>query len=88
MGALASANFMFSILPLMILMNWFYYRSRRNIWIPIVFHLCANVGNEILHTLPDTKVIQTAILIPICAWVLWHDRRLFFTSPTSTPEPS
>lgn len=85
-GALASANFLVSILPFMILMNWFYYRCRRNIWIPILFHLCANVGNEILHTDPDTKVIQTAILLPVCGWVMWHDRALFFTRPQRASE--
>lgn len=70
------------------------YCCRRNIWIPIVFHPCANVGNGILHTDPNTKVIQTAILLPVCGWVMWHDRVLFFTRsqhPTGdamTPRPA
>lgn len=80
-GVLASINFLFSVWPFMILMNWLYYRSGRSIWVAVVFHLVANVGNEIIAADPDTKVIQTLLLLPLCGWVLWHDRALFFTRP-------
>lgn len=62
-------------------MNWLYYRCGRSIWIAVLFHLCANVGNELFRTSPGTKVIQTLILVPVCIWVLWHDRALFLTRP-------
>ncbi len=81
-GWLSTANFLVSIFPFMILMNWIYYRCDRNILIAIVFHLSANFGNEIFQTHPDTKAIQTAILLIVSGFVLWHDRKLFFTRPT------
>ncbi|PID98123.1 MAG: CPBP family intramembrane metalloprotease domain-containing protein [Actinomycetales bacterium] len=80
-GWLSTLNFMVSIFPFMILMNWIYYRCDRNIIITIVFHLAANFGNEIFNTHPDTKAIQTAILLVVSGFVLWHDRKLFFTRP-------
>ncbi|MBX4378380.1 CPBP family intramembrane metalloprotease, partial [Mycobacterium tuberculosis] len=45
-GPLAGANFLLSLLLFTILMNWLYYRCGRSIWIAVLFHLCANVGNE------------------------------------------
>ncbi|MEL4504271.1 type II CAAX endopeptidase family protein [Luteococcus sp. H138] len=80
-GLLASVNFLVSMFPFMVLMNWLYYRCGRNIWIPVLVHLSANYGNEIFLTHPDTKALQTLLLIALCGWVLWHDRELFFTRP-------
>ena len=70
-----------SVLPFMILMNWLYYRCGRSILVAIVFHVSANVGNELFLTHPDTKVIQTGLLLIVSAVVLWRERRLFFTRP-------
>lgn len=80
-GWLATLNFGLSLFPFIILMNWLYYRSGRNIAIAIVFHLSANLGNEIFLTHPDTKAIQTGVLLVVCAVVLWRERALFFTRP-------
>ena len=80
-GLLASLNFGLSIFPFVILMNWLYYRSGRNILVPIVFHLAANFGNELLATHPDTKAIKTAILLVVSGIVVWRERELFFTRP-------
>lgn len=80
-GVLASVNFGVSVFPFIILMNWVYYRSGRNIPLTIVFHLAANIGNELFFTHPDTKVIQTALLLVVSAIVVWRERALFFTRP-------
>ena len=81
-GALATINFLVSVFPFVILMNWIYYRSGRNILVAIVFHLAANVGNEIFRTHPDTKAIQTGLLVVLSALVVWREREVFFTQPT------
>lgn len=80
-GLLATLNFPLSMFPFIILMNWLYYRSGRNIIVPIVFHLSANIGNEIFFTHPDTKFIQTVLLLVVSAIVLWKERDLFLTKP-------
>lgn len=80
-GWLSTANFLGSIFPFIILMNWVYYRSGRSIIVATVFHLAANFGNEIFFTHPDTKAIQTALLLVLSGIVLWRERALFFTHP-------
>lgn len=94
-GALATVNFVASMVVFVLLMNWVYVKSGRSIAVAALFHLCANLGNEIFATHPDSKVIQTALLSAITAWLIWRDRELFFThaqgkeaampSPTCAP---
>lgn len=83
-GWLTTVNFLVSIFPFVLLMNWVYYRTGRNIMVAIVFHLTANFGNEIFATHPDTKAIQTGLLLALCAVVLWRERALFFVRPEIT----
>lgn len=77
-GWLYSANFAFSLFVFVILMNWLYYRTGRNIFVAVIFHLSANITNEIFATHPDSKVIQTVLLLMVTISVLVIDRRLFF----------
>jgi len=75
------------MVALLVLMNWLYYRSGRSVLVVIVFHLSANFGNELFQTHPDTKLIQTALLLVLAAVVVWHDRRLFLTTPEQRATP-
>ena len=77
-GWLYSLNFVFSLFVFVILINWLYFKTNRNIMIAILFHLSANISNEIFATHPDSKVIQTALLLVICIIVLIKERRMFF----------
>lgn len=77
-GALYGINFLVSIFPFVFLMNWLYYKTRRNILVAIVLHLTANVFNEIFATHPDSKVIQTGLLILVSVVVIAKERKLFF----------
>ncbi len=77
-GLLYSLNYVFSLFVLIILMNWLYYKTNRNIFITIVFHCSANVSNEIFATHPDSKVIQTVLLLIITIVVLIKEKEMFF----------
>jgi len=77
-GALYSLNFMVSIIPFVLIMNWLYYKTGRNILVPIVFHITAGFFNEIFSTHPMSKVIQTALLLTLCIYLLIKDREFFF----------
>ena len=74
----SSINFLVSIFPFVFLMNWLYYKTNRNILVAIVLHLTANVFNEIFATDPDSKVIQTGLLLVVCTAVIVKERRMFF----------
>ncbi len=76
-GLLYSLNFAFRIIPFVILMNWLYYRTNRNILVPIVFHITANLFNELFATHPDSKVIQTGILSVLAILLVIRDREFF-----------
>lgn len=77
-GALYSLNFVFSLFVFVILMNWLYYKAKRNILVTILFHLSANISNEIFATHPDSKVIQTGLLLIVVIFVLVKERKMFF----------
>lgn len=71
-------NFPISIIPFVIIMNWLYYRASRNIWIAAVFHVTAGYFNELFATNPDSKIIQTGLLLALAGALLVGERRLFF----------
>ncbi|WP_169973833.1 MULTISPECIES: CPBP family intramembrane glutamic endopeptidase [unclassified Campylobacter] len=79
-GLLYSLNFIISLFVFVILMNRLYFKTNRNITIAILFHLFANLTNEIFATHPDSKVIQTAILLLIAIAVVAKNKELFFSS--------
>lgn len=57
-----------------VIMNWLYFRCGRSILIPIIF-----------HTHPDSKLIQTALLLGASIIILVRERTLFFSTEHLTP---
>ncbi len=80
-GWLHALNFPLSMIPFVLLMNWVYYRSGRNIAVTVLFHLSANLITQVLATDPDTEVMATGLLLVVTAAVLWRERQLFFGGP-------
>jgi hypothetical protein len=76
-GLLYSLNFMFSLIPYVVLMNWLYYKTNRSILVAIVFHITAGCFNEIFQTHQDSKVIQTFLLLLLSIVVVMKDRDFF-----------
>ncbi|MDO4895996.1 MAG: hypothetical protein Q3971_01430 [Moraxella sp.] len=76
-----TVNFVVSMIVFVILMNHLYLKSNRSIAIACLFHLSANVGNEIFATHPDSKIIQTVILMVIAVFLVIKERQLFFKKP-------
>lgn len=77
-GWVYALNFVFSLFPFVLLMNWLYYKTDRNIVVAIVFHITANLFNEIFATHPDSKVIQTILLCIFCIFVVYKNQDFFF----------
>ncbi|MFC2327072.1 MAG: CPBP family intramembrane glutamate endopeptidase, partial [Prevotella histicola] len=59
--------------------NWLYYKTNRNILVAITFHITAGYFNEIFSTHPDSKCIQTVLLLIASVIIVIKDRRLFFS---------
>ncbi len=78
-GLLYSFNFIFSLIPFVIILNWIYFKTGRNIILPIIFHITAGYFNEIFVTHPMSKVIQTGLLLIFSTYIILKDREFFFT---------
>ena len=76
-GLLYSLNFMVSLVPYVVLMNWLYYKTNRSIFVAVIFHITAGVFNEMFCTHPDSKVIQTVLLLLMSIVVVVKEREFF-----------
>lgn len=85
-GWLYSLNFAISLFPFVIIMNWLYYKTGRNILVPIIFHITAGLFNEMFLTHPDSKVIQTILLFVLSIYLICKDRQFFFNRDVSVLE--
>jgi len=84
MGWIYSLNFMISLIPFVLLMNWLYYKTNRNILVAVTFHITAGLFNEIFATHPDSKVIQTALLLCLAIALLYKEPKFFFNKKISS----
>jgi len=73
-----SVNFLISLVPFVIIMNWLYYKAERNIILPIIFHITAGLFNELFATHPMSKVIQTVLLSLFVFYIIINDKDFFF----------
>lgn len=80
---LQTLNFPVSMVAFVLVMNWLYYRCGRSILIPVIFHASANISAEIFMTHPDSKIIQTGLMLVLSAVILIKERRLFFSRPAA-----
>jgi len=71
-------NFLVSIVPFVLLMNWLYYKTGRNILIVTIFHITAGFFNEIFATHPDSKIIQTVLLLVLTTILVFSNQGFFF----------
>ncbi len=76
-GLLYSLNFLVSLVPYVVLMNWLYYKANRSILVAVVFHVTAGCFNELFQTHPDSKVIQTGLLLVLAVVLVIRDRDFF-----------
>lgn len=79
MGWIYSFNFAFSLIPFVLLMNWLYYKTHRNIMVAVIFHITAGVFNELFATHPDTKIIQTVLLLFLSIALIYKEPQFFFS---------
>ncbi len=77
-GIIYSLNFFISLFPFVLIMNWLYYKTNRNIFVTIIFHITAVYFNEIFCTHPMSKVIQTVLLVFFSCYIIINDKKFFF----------
>ncbi len=77
-GWIYGVNFLVSIIPYVLIMNWLYYKTGRNILVAIVFHITAGYFNEIFATHPNSKIIQTGLLLVLAFFIILGEKDFFF----------
>lgn len=78
-GWIHGVNFLVSLFPFVLIMNWLYYKTGRSILSAVIFHVSAGYFNEIFATAPDSKVIQTVLLTMLSIYIIINDREFFFS---------
>jgi membrane protease YdiL (CAAX protease family) len=81
-GVLYSVNFLVSLIPYVIIDNWLYYKTNRNMLLEVAFHFLAGFSNEAFRTHPDSKVIQTALLLIFAVVLVIKEKEFFFSKKT------
>ncbi len=77
-GWIYSLNFFVSLFPFVFIINWLYYKTNRNIIVAIVFHITAGFFIELFNTHPDSKIIQTLLLLAFSIMIVNKEKALFF----------
>jgi membrane protease YdiL (CAAX protease family) len=77
-GVIYEINYFVSILPYMLICNWMYYKTNRNLFLVILFHFEAGFFAEIFQTHPDSKIIQTILLSIVSIIIICKEKIFFF----------
>lgn len=83
---LYALNFVVSLFPAVVLMNWLFYKNGRSIIAVILFHFMLNLTSSMLQTEQFTKIIITILLLVISGAVIWSNKQFFFETLSETPE--
>lgn len=80
---LYALNFVISLFPASILMNWIFYKNNRSVLAIIIFHFMLNFFSvifqtDVFETEQFTKTIITVVLFLISLLVLIKEKTLFF----------
>jgi uncharacterized protein len=77
-GIIYSINFLVSLIPYLIIDNWTYYKTKRNMFLQVCQHLVFGYSMELFRTHPDSKIIHTVILLIVSAVIVIKNRKFFF----------
>ena len=78
MNIIYALNFVVSLIPAAILMNWIFYKNGRSVIAIILFHSMLNLFSVLFQTEQFTKCIITIILLIISAIVVWKNKSFFY----------
>ena len=78
MNIIYALNFVVSLVPAALLMNWIFYKNGRSITAIIVFHFMLNLFSVLFQTEQFTKCIITIVLLVISAIVVWKNKSFWF----------
>jgi membrane protease YdiL (CAAX protease family) len=78
MGPIYMINFLVSTIPFDFIQTWVYVKNRRSMIATIIFHIFVNITQEKLAMTPETKIIQTFVVIAASVIIVLTNRDMFF----------
>lgn len=80
-----AANFMISIVPLAFIVGWVCKKNSGSILAAILFHFIINISQELFMVAPETKCLQTGVLLIYAVIVICWDKNIFFETRPKLP---
>ena len=77
-GIIYQINFLVSLIPYLIIDNWCYYKTKRNMFLQIAQHFVFGFSMELFRTHPDSKVNHTVLLLIFSIVIVIKERKFFF----------
>ncbi|MBQ5311960.1 MAG: CPBP family intramembrane metalloprotease [Oscillospiraceae bacterium] len=78
LGAVYIINFLLSTIPVNFLQTWVYVKNNRSMLATAVFHLFLNIMQEKIAITPETKCIETIVLLLLSAIIVYKNKDMFF----------
>lgn len=78
LGPLYALNFFISTVPFGFFTTWVYVKSNRSMLASILFHLFVNLAQEKIALTPETKCIETLVVVVAAVVIVLANRDLFF----------
>lgn len=78
LGPIYMINFLVSTIPFDFIQTWVYVKNRRSMLATIIFHMFVNITQEKLAMTPETKIIQTFVVIAVSVLIVLTNRDMFF----------
>lgn len=78
MGFLYMFNFLASIVPLGFITTWVYVKNNRSMLASIIFHLFINTMQEKIAMTPETKCIESLVVVAVAVIIVMCNKEMFF----------
>lgn len=78
MGIGYMLNFLLSIVPLGFITTWVYVKNNRSMLASIIFHLFINTMQEKIAMTPDTKCIESFVVLAVAIIIVLTNKEMFF----------
>lgn len=78
MGLVYMLNFLISIVPLGFITTWVYVKNNRSMLASIIFHLFVNTMQEKIAMTPETKCIESFVVLAVAVIIVLTNKEMFF----------
>lgn len=78
MGFVYMLNFLVSIVPLGFITTWVYVKNNRSMLASIIFHLFINTMQEKIAMTPETKCIESFVVVAVAVIIVLTNKEMFF----------